>query len=387
MREYQRSFGKSYMIVSKEGWKENYQLRMAEQNDIYGLLPVKRVPHGISVQFWYDITGKNSIDMYMKNHKADARLLEKLINGLQKTCLSMQEYLLDEAGICLEPESIYISNADEQIYFCYQVYEQNNFELEFRNFMEFFLQKMEHMDQESVRICYGIYDCCAGGHFQLENIMGEFYQDHTISEEQEATVSKMPFKPQMPLKPQLPINRKTVHTGGADSAGNIEDVEKINRRRVNLNLSFLQNKTNNLSKAIIEIINAKKHRDDVVMFEPSEEEEIQISNPTIFLGSESKDILGQLKYEGTKTGTNFIIDKSPYVLGNKEYQVDGFLAAVTVSRIHAKITIDDQNNYCIEDMNSTNGTYVNGKILNYRETYILCKNDAIQFADIAYRFV
>lgn len=58
----------------------------------------------------------------------------------------------------------------------------------------------------------------------------------------------------------------------------------------------------------------------------------------------------------------------------------------TVSRIHAKIT-KEEDSYYIEDMNSTNGTYCNGELLNYKEKTLLQKNDRIAFAKELYRFV
>ena len=43
--------------------------------------------------------------------------------------------------------------------------------------------------------------------------------------------------------------------------------------------------------------------------------------------------------------------------------------------------------FYLEDMNSTNGTYRNGELLNYRERVQLEKNDRVIFAKEKYRFV
>ena len=57
----------------------------------------------------------------------------------------------------------------------------------------------------------------------------------------------------------------------------------------------------------------------------------------------------------------------------------------TISNIHAKIEHLDA--YFIEDMNSTNGTYVNDVMLSYREKKSLSVGDVLRFADVKYQFM
>ena len=66
------------------------------------------------------------------------------------------------------------------------------------------------------------------------------------------------------------------------------------------------------------------------------------------------------------------IDQNEIIIGRdsgNDVQIDN----VAVSREHAKI-IRDQNYYFIEDLNSTNGTFVNGKRINKK---FLKENDEI----------
>ena len=43
--------------------------------------------------------------------------------------------------------------------------------------------------------------------------------------------------------------------------------------------------------------------------------------------------------------------------------------------------------FYIEDLNSTNGTFVNDEVLAYKEKKLLKSNDIVRFADVKYRFV
>ena len=121
------------------------------------------------------------------------------------------------------------------------------------------------------------------------------------------------------------------------------------------------------------------------VFEPQEYVAESI-NPTVFLGSETNEIIGELRYEGDGNEQNIKINAPVFLIGNHNGEVDGKICDDTVSRIHAKITIED-GCYYMEDMNSTNGTYHNGELLNYMEKVKLEKNDRIVFSKEAYRFV
>ena len=65
--------------------------------------------------------------------------------------------------------------------------------------------------------------------------------------------------------------------------------------------------------------------------------------------------------------------------------MDACLKSAAVSRIHARIVREGEE-YLIEDLNSKNGTWVDGELLNYKERRKLKKNDRIRFADEEYIF-
>lgn len=68
-------------------------------------------------------------------------------------------------------------------------------------------------------------------------------------------------------------------------------------------------------------------------------------------------------------------------IGSEEIENDACLHSVVVSRHHACITRHKQEFY-IEDLNSTNGTYVNGILLEYTQKQKLQPMDRVIFADV-----
>ena len=74
------------------------------------------------------------------------------------------------------------------------------------------------------------------------------------------------------------------------------------------------------------------------------------------------------------------------VIGKMENAADAVIDLPTVSRIHAKIR-KREGEYYLTDLNSRNGTSVNGKILRGDEEYCLQDQDQIDFAQARYVFL
>ena len=142
-----------------------------------------------------------------------------------------------------------------------------------------------------------------------------------------------------------------------------------------------------MKKKVQQSFEKKQTKESPVMqiaFEPDEEEEMVISNPTVLLNS-FDEIIGKLNYNGRHEEQDFFITKDSFLTGTREDSVDGMLHSKAVSRIHAKIR-KQGTEYFIEDLNSKNGTWLNGEVLNYKTSYPLKKNDKICFADEEYVF-
>ena len=67
-------------------------------------------------------------------------------------------------------------------------------------------------------------------------------------------------------------------------------------------------------------------------------------------------------------------------------EADAVIGKDTISHFHAVINRENQEFY-LEDLNSTNGTFVNNEVLAYKQKKQLKSNDIIRFADVKYRFV
>jgi pSer/pThr/pTyr-binding forkhead associated (FHA) protein len=119
------------------------------------------------------------------------------------------------------------------------------------------------------------------------------------------------------------------------------------------------------------------------------EEELYVApqpviRPTVCLSSYQGRPRGILLYQGGDQMADIHIEAKISRIGNGK-EADIQIDRDTISKIHARID-REEDCYYIEDLNSTNGTFVNEEPLAYKERRKLNSNDMISFADIRYRF-
>ena len=119
-----------------------------------------------------------------------------------------------------------------------------------------------------------------------------------------------------------------------------------------------------------------------LVYDPGE----NLPAPTVLLSHDMGQCYGRLVYEGSRGEKDYILDKAEYHIGSRDERNEVLLHSATVSRHHARIWREGDD-YYVEDLNSTNGTFVNGEIVNINEPRKLCYMDQIAFADVEYRMV
>ena len=365
MTEYRRYQGRSYMIFDTDAAAEGFEYPMLAENNITGLLPLKIINSDARMQFWYDISGKQPLEDWLKMKKNGSNFLKKFFHALEETLEQVCGYLLYEEGISLAPEKIFTDASGEEFAFCYLPFEKENFADALCGFMEYYLSHMQHEDRAEAQKCYEVYEKCRQKDTKLDTLLQILFEE-TMTD----GVCFEDKAEEMPAEKKLP-KREEVRSGPA------KQPQKKNGFRNLVGDDAWKRK-------LLAVRKKKAFREDYA-FEPKEYEETP-KNPTVFLGSEKTEILGELKYEGDGRESNFKIEQPVFLIGNGTGEADGMIYDDTVSRIHARITKEGEE-YYLEDLNSTNGTYRNGEILNYKEKVKLEKNDRISFAKENYRFV
>ena len=96
-----------------------------------------------------------------------------------------------------------------------------------------------------------------------------------------------------------------------------------------------------------------------------------------------KDKTVKLLYKGNDGFPDIEVSQFPWIIGSMEKNCNTVIKSKLVSHIHACITRDN-GEYYVEDMNSTNGTYVNGERLIMNSRRELNNHDEITLAAVSY---
>ena len=97
------------------------------------------------------------------------------------------------------------------------------------------------------------------------------------------------------------------------------------------------------------------------------------------------DMIRKLVSKDKSKYENIEIDKFPFILGKLQEFTDYQIQDDCVSRLHLKID-EIEGDYYITDLNSTNGTFINGYRLESNEQRQINIGDEIKVANINYKF-
>lgn len=367
---YKRHFNQSYMILAhKEEFQETYELSILSHNKISGFLSVNTEISDGKIRFWYDITGRQSLRDYLIRRQVNYELLYLLFDGIEQVLENIGKYLLDEENILLQEEHIYLDFTQEHMEFTYLPGWNKDCRRSFRELMELLLQRLDHSDKQAVAIAYEMYQCSLGQEESF-SVMVKKALNQPIQEGQENKyVSNEWRKAEESYEPER-----------CKESELYEKIEFQEESKLYKKSKIMENfiPQNGLLRKWIKV-REKQEEPYIIQNEKSE------LFPTEIL-SNSKGIQGVLIYQGAGELSSIRIDKPIFVLGKKEEEVDGYINGKSVSRIHARIEYLDED-YYIEDLNSTNGTYLNGEALEYHQKAKLEVKDRITFGMEEYIFV
>lgn len=388
--EYIRKLNHSSLLLTAEGAceEETDSIEMFHYNKIPYFLNMQRQVQDGKTQFSYDITGKRPLDQMLEVKALEHTLLKKIFFALAQACIQAENYMLSEDDIVLKPELIFLDVSTDRILFCYVPQNQCNIRQQFCEFMEYLLQRLDHKDEAAVQLAYGVYQKIRD---EAEGLFAALSQIQT---------EKMP----LPLPDGKEPERETY--GYADFAPEPEREEK-RREEISAEETIKKKKkekavdleemavkepvkkqaTEKIKSMIKKKLYTDSYRDmeDAPVYEPEAETEEEPCHPTVCLAQDMEGQLNRFVYQGMDRSRDFQCAGERLIVGSSQKESDICIPLPVISRVHAKIELSGQGTF-IEDLNSTNGTLVNGEMIKYRERRMLKSGDIISFAGEAYSF-
>lgn len=380
---YKRRLSQSYLIID-QNYEDDHscELEIFSYNKVPGLLSIETETVDGVFRFWYEITGRQSLADYLGRRQADMKLICVLFLALEKICNILQDYLLTESGILLQAEYIYLDFEQKRAEFVYLPGWGEDIRGCFRNLMEQILQNLNHDDRQAVAVAYEVYQRTLQDEYSLKEMLAEVVKpfDEECLEDG--------------LKQQAKADVKAVMRGenGKVKAFDTETVRSAQPAETNrkVNADAMRNIFLNVRAAALHFLESKirRKKKQVMSYAVCPEDVVSVPqetmHPTELLYS-NNEVRGILMYRGADGLSDINIQKKSFLIGKKESEVDGYIDRGCISRVHAKIE-SDEDEYYLEDMNSTNGTYLNGQPLEYHQRVRLREGDNITFGTVEYRF-
>lgn len=379
---YERDINSSYMKVPAYA-KECLDVRILFHHKINGMITVERCYVNGEEQYWYDISGKQALDGFIKINSLEYSLFEMLILRICEQLEILEWNLLDGKGLILDPELIFLNHKGDDISFVFYPGNEEDILKEIQRLLEYLLSKLNHSNQESVEGAYELYEMSIQENCQIQDLKNAVIErrikekrNQKEKQGQDSYVIQRELINEMENADSLKIAE--THTYGQQEIPVVNNKTLVQKK--------VEEKISGFYKRAKEILGRKQKEEipTVIYPENNIEEAVLEIHPTVYIASTMQEPRGILIYEGMGDYPDFEIDKIICVIG-KSHKARLRIERETVSNYHAKI--DYLDGYYIEDMNSTNGTFVNDEIVNYKEKRLLCSGDVIRFADVKYRFL
>lgn len=478
--EYLREMRQNYLMISVEGMQDQgYEARMMIGNTIEGLLKFRIKKTDNHSRFCYEITSKQPLSRMLETKSINAVQIRRLLLGIARTLTKMEDYLLTEEQILLDPDYIYVNPDEYQPFLCLIPGKKGNFPDEFSLFLQFLLGKVDHQDKEAVVLTYGLYRESLKENYGLDNLLRWLMKENcpdidSISESEECeTITKEKIeswredeseRPE-PIfqaggkKPwyyytapggiMLALSVGAFVFGGASvfmryglwlmaagfglsAAGMIiyagwnlglpwvhlfhesssqnhtscastyynhisynqtssEETWEDQLNSVNSVKSYTPQSVQNTGKTLKTAVRPDQRQS---VFEKFQEEDSPEFSARPVFDTDKTETVPLWEPKEAKAGRSLVSEDGvgripvvyyPFIIGRLEGFCDYVISRDTVSRLHLRID-ETKDGYQITDLNSDNGTYINGRCLNANETAAVQPGDEVGIADLKFHF-
>ena len=444
--ESSRDVSHNYRILSegKTPDRSSYIVRMLTENPIPGFLECHIQEIDASPRYLYDVTSRQSLEDILETEKITGQFLELLYSSLLAAIHNLEEFLLDENGIQLRPDLIFLNAEKSRIYFIYYPDEEECFSDQLKILGETMLPHLDHGDRRSVIMGYAFYQRASEGNLyagDFEELLEEcrpgpkeenrepMQADEKERKEQREKILDEFFEDEDNVSGDGVFSRIrnwfSRRKGHDENSGNEEAEEvggavrdkKRKERRIRpelLSADFLKEEYGNVSSEGYGNVSSERYgnvssegygnvpsetagkiskdmsverTDDTSVDEDGGKE-------TALLTAGAKETvpkaLAMLLPERREQHTEhrkgdgqteaIVLWKTNHILGKSRKAADLVVSVPTVSRIHARF-VYRENGYDIIDLNSKNGTFRNGEMLSSGESYSLKEGDQLRFSD------
>ncbi len=377
-----------YMLVEipQDADMQSYSFKMLENNKIKGVLPCKIRMEDGKGYLYNDITNKRSLTEIYKDKEMQLEDMLYIFQHLLTITDEVKNFLLTEKMICFLPQYIYQEEEEESLYILILPWQEEA--PKFQNLAEFFLEKINHRDEHGVNAAYHFYRQQSKNPFSLSQFLPVLEKENILKRQKNTK--------EEPLLTAHPTEENVM-----DIVEEMEEEGREERKNTSGKLKYVFLLCSFLTAVIsfLEIIpytlklslrafallflflsvyfiffSKKESKEEKPEEETRQREEWDVGETVFFAPDDEEE--WKLKWKEKGRTKQMILKDFPCKVGKLKEEADIVIKDPSVSRLHCQF-IKKENHISIMDLNSTNGTRLNGLPIKNNEIMEIAKNDEI----------
>ncbi len=367
---YKKDMNNNYMILGCEG-KATYELNMICNNKIKGLLDCRKYLFNGQTELYYNITSKQPISRVFLKKELSADDVKIILLSIRLLMDELKKYLLSIEYVLFDSEYCYCNPETKQPEWIF--YPQSQEENNMRKLAEFLIDRVDHGERNAVDMVYHFYKL-------VRNQMVTKAELDKLIEEYESNKKYEPFESEK----QDFSYQQNIQFVTQDKEINYEKGIFENNTAWGRVKGLIQTKMKSLKKGQT---NKKERRVESISSLKWEtyglEEYENYKGETVVMGVQSIKATRRLRSLSKSDAEYISLQKLPCILGKMEECSDVVLKDQSISRMHARI-FEENGELYLQDLNSTNGSYINNLELESNEIVKLKIGDEITFGNLRY---
>ncbi len=358
----------NYMVIETSDIEStNFREKMITENDITGILSTKITKINSDTVFMYDISSMQSLAVLYEKKTYSASDIDNILESLYRTVKNMEPYFLDVNNLIVDKDLIFMNMENGNISFSYNPYFSKPITKQLEELSRYLMDKVDYSSKEATYKVFMLNQKVLGEGFVIDNL-ASLFEEKSAKEE-----NKNIFYEEVAQEDDLNddvthINIKDDYKEKKTLSGFLTDIKnKFTYKKVKEQAVVCETKT--VYKAIGEQDNVSNNEEDMYI------------GQTVLL-SETKTNVISFKPDKPYFD-EFELEQNSIVIGKMEEKVDVVIKDPSVSRIHAKCEREGDR-FFIEDLNTTNGTYLDNKRMVPYKMEEIFDGSRIRFGQVGY---
>ena len=390
--EFVRSLNSNYerILLDKKPEEKKYQYCMLSRGGIKGLLSCSlRYINGLAY-LYYDITSKQNVAQLYERRPMKRQWVRDFVWGVKQIQVELSRFLLDDQNVLWYPQQIFQDLENNVFSFLYVPYYQE--ENSFLKLLEFMVEHVDYEDELLVECVYKMYEQYEkNGNVYLQE---QIFEDVKMLEEAVNPKQIEVVQEEEKVLTDAAEERKASYKGKnvqmeERAAAKTEGDNRKRERSSQDNTEMVAGKSE--KKGFFSLLEGKRKKERENRGDYQQAMQLSMSGyavaedtcyeeeewgRTIYM----EDTSVAVKTFGLYTPKGVLVetlDKPTLTIGKKKEEVDLVLEDASISRMHARIT-KEQEDFFLEDLNSTNGTFKNGLRMQPYEKRKLEEGDEVK---------